>query len=55
MARKRSFLSQMSRSFYLASRLTGDAQAIKRGRYVKRRARRAERRAIWRLLRKSGL
>lgn len=51
----RSMLGQLQRTLYLASRATGDVQAVRRGRYPQRLGRRYERRMIWRLLRKAGL
>jgi hypothetical protein len=51
----RSMLSQLQRNLYLASRTAGDLQAVKRGRLGPRLVRRAERRTIWRLLRRAGL
>lgn len=48
-------LGQIERDLYLASRTVGDVQALKRGRYPQRLARRHERRWIFKTLRSLGL
>jgi hypothetical protein len=48
---KRSGLTQIRRSMYLAQRAIGDVQAAQRGRLAKRLARRSLVRSLFRLLR----
>jgi hypothetical protein len=51
----RSLLSQISRTAYKVSKVAATGQAVKRGRLPQVLARRAERRYLWRGLKKMGL